>query len=202
VAKATLFDTIKQSDTDIEQNDAVKSVRNDVNPINSRNLWKMLDELCRGGNLTIRRLFREEILNGKGAWSANCWRSFCAALKDGTPGLTAISQTALNAFLTFNDVDQTSLLDEPDGQRAIGEVTHDGVTIKLGSIHSVKGRTVDGVLVMETEIWRGPRSDQQKMDLETVLPHAFGLEDRNFSLNDAELAAATNVFVAVKRTTT
>jgi DNA helicase-2/ATP-dependent DNA helicase PcrA len=169
------------------------------NAINGRNLWKALDELSPGGNLAIRRLFREEILYGKGAWSAEGWGSFRAALKDRMPGLTVISQTALDAFLAFNEADQTSLLDDPGGHRAISEVTHDGVPIKLGSIHSVKGRTVDAVLVMETEVWRGSRADQQKMDLGTVLPHAFGLEDRNFSLNDAELAATTNVFVAVTR---
>ena len=52
---------------------------------------------------------------------------------------------------------------------------------------------------MESEIWRGPAANQRVMDLATVLPHAFGIEDRDFSLNEAELAAATNVFVAVTR---
>lgn len=37
------------------------------------------------------------------------------------------------------------------------------------------------------------------MDLGTVLPHAFGLENRDFSANIAQLAAATNIFVAATR---
>jgi hypothetical protein len=37
------------------------------------------------------------------------------------------------------------------------------------------------------------------MDLATVLPHAFGLENRDFSANIAQLAAATNIFVAATR---
>ena len=63
----------------------------------------------------------------------------------------------------------------------------------------MKGRTADAVLLVESEIWRGPAANQRVMDLATVLPHAFGIEDRDFSLNEAELAAATNVFVAVTR---
>jgi DNA helicase II / ATP-dependent DNA helicase PcrA len=37
------------------------------------------------------------------------------------------------------------------------------------------------------------------MDLATVLPHAFGLETRDFKANAAQLSAATNVFVGVTR---
>ena len=37
------------------------------------------------------------------------------------------------------------------------------------------------------------------MDLATVLPHAFGVEQRDFSKDRVELAAATNIFVAVTR---
>ena len=76
---------------------------------------------------------------------------------------------------------------------------HDGVTVRLGSIHSVKGKTVDGLLVVETEVWRGQALANRAMDLATVLPHAFGLEDRDFSANIAQLAAATNIFVAATR---
>ncbi|MCZ0951193.1 MAG: hypothetical protein OXJ56_01295, partial [Rhodospirillaceae bacterium] len=36
--------------------------------------------------------------------------------------------------------------------------------------------------------------------LEIVLPHAFGVVDRIFTDNEAQLAAATNVFVAATRT--
>ena len=37
------------------------------------------------------------------------------------------------------------------------------------------------------------------MDLATVMPHALGMEDRDFGNNIAQLAAATNVFVAATR---
>jgi DNA helicase-2/ATP-dependent DNA helicase PcrA len=37
------------------------------------------------------------------------------------------------------------------------------------------------------------------MDLATVLPHAFGIENRSFNANAAQLSAATNVFVGVTR---
>ena len=76
---------------------------------------------------------------------------------------------------------------------------HDGINIRLGSIHSVKGRTVDSILVVETEVWRGNALANRAMDLETVLPHAFGLEDRDLSNNPAQLSAATNIFVAATR---
>jgi hypothetical protein len=75
-------------------------------------------------------------------------------------------------------------------------LTADEVTVKLGSIHSVKGRTVDAILVLETEVFRHPKS---AMDLETVLPHAFGVAERDFSAEDVQLSAATNVFVGVTR---
>lgn len=37
------------------------------------------------------------------------------------------------------------------------------------------------------------------MDLATVLPHAFSLGDRDFNASVAELAIATNIFVAATR---
>ena len=37
------------------------------------------------------------------------------------------------------------------------------------------------------------------MDLATVLPHTFGIEDRDFIANRAQLAAETNIFVAATR---
>jgi len=52
---------------------------------------------------------------------------------------------------------------------------------------------------VESEIWRGSAANQKVMDLATVISHALGVEDRDFSQNDAELAAATNVFVAITR---
>ena len=73
------------------------------------------------------------------------------------------------------------------------------MTIRLGSIHSVKGRTVDAILVVQSEVYHGPATDQQVMDLEAVLPHAFGIANSDFSTSEARLAAATNVFVGITR---
>jgi DNA helicase-2/ATP-dependent DNA helicase PcrA len=63
----------------------------------------------------------------------------------------------------------------------------------------VKGRTVDAILVVETEVWRGSRREERAMDLATVLPHAFAIENRDFGANAAHLSAATNTFVGVTR---
>ena len=62
-----------------------------------------------------------------------------------------------------------------------------------------KGLTVDAILVVQSEVYRGPAANQQVMDLEAVLPHAFGIANSDFSTNAAQLAAATNVFVGITR---
>ncbi|MCP1515475.1 hypothetical protein [Pseudomonas rhodesiae] len=71
------------------------------------------------------------------------------------------------------------------------------LTLQLGSIHSVKGKSVDGILVVESEVWKGSRAGQQCIDLSTVLPTAFGVTNERFT--GVELAAATNIFVGVTR---
>lgn len=67
----------------------------------------------------------------------------------------------------------------------------------MGSIHSVKGKSVDGILVVESEIWKGSGADEQCIDLTTVLPRAFGVTDQPYT--GVGLTAATNVFVGVTR---
>ena len=57
--------------------------------------------------------------------------------------------------------------------------------------------TVDAILVVQSEIYRGSKN---VVDLEVVLPHAFGIANADFSANEAHLAAATNVFVGITRT--
>jgi hypothetical protein len=71
------------------------------------------------------------------------------------------------------------------------------VTLRLGSIHSVKGKSVDGILVVESEVWKGAAATDQCIDLTTVLPRAFGVTDQPFT--GVALRAATNVFVGVTR---
>jgi DNA helicase-2/ATP-dependent DNA helicase PcrA len=105
---------------------------------------------------------------------------------------------ALSEYLRFVDVDaaqQTLGLDRTS--RSL--FSHEDIEIKLGSIHSVKGRTVDAMLVVESEIWRGPKKEEKVMDLAAVLPHAFGIENKVFSNQVAQFSAATNIFVAATR---
>lgn len=81
--------------------------------------------------------------------------------------------------------------------RSTKQIRFDDLTLKLGSIHSVKGKSVDGILVVESEIWKGPRADEQCFDLGKVLPRAFGVTDEAFT--GIGITAATNVFVGVTR---
>jgi DNA helicase-2/ATP-dependent DNA helicase PcrA len=134
----------------------------------------------------------EHILRGGGAWEAGRWAAFCEALR------TSLRLKVTTRAATYCQFNQQGADAEQDGGSNL-IVLHYDVAVQLGSVHSVKGRTADAVLLVETESWRGPAANQRVMDLATVLPHAFGIEDRNFSSNEAELAAATNVFVAVTR---
>jgi hypothetical protein len=68
-----------------------------------------------------------------------------------------------------------------DPEQSTKHAAIDGVTIRLGSIHSVKGLTVDAILVVQSEVYRGPAANQQVMDLEAVLPHAFGIANSDSS---------------------
>jgi DNA helicase II / ATP-dependent DNA helicase PcrA len=156
------------------------------------NLWKSLAILHRDLPTRVRHLVIEHILRSAAAWDADRWTAFCEALRT---SLGLRLTTRATAYCQFNQQGADPEQDGGSNQIAF----HHGIAVQLGSIHSVKGRTADAVLLVESEIWRGPAATQRVMDLATVLPHAFGIEQRNFYLNDAELAAATNVFVAVTR---
>ncbi len=162
-----------------------------------RNLWRILaaheDRLA----LRVRRLLLDRIAVGNAPWSANSWTAFC----DELTVMLGIHDALTGAATTYLEFVSAGAADHdgpvPQPSKTLFE--HDGVTVRLGSIHSIKGKTVDGLLVVETEVWRGQALANRAMDLATVLPHAFGLEDRDFSANIAQLAAATNIFVAATR---
>ena len=156
------------------------------------NVWKSLTILHPETPARVRQLVIEYILRGGAAWDVGRWVAFCEALRSSL-GLEVAARAA--AYCQFNQ--QGADVEQDGGSNQIA--FHHGVAVQLGSVHSVKGRTADAVLLVESEIWRGPAANQRVMDLATVLPHAFGIEDRIFSSNEAELAAATNVFVAVTR---
>ena len=172
-------------------------VDTDGHAITRRNLWNTLAKKDPTLPLKIKRLVRDWIIKGDAAWNSSGWETFrnqlviALAFKD-------ILRPETTTFLEFDQVIAKN--DAPPTQQQSKTIfDHDGIPIKLGSIHSVKGRTVDSILVVETEVWRGSALTDRAMDLETVLPHAFGLRDDDFSKNTAQLSAATNIFVASTR---
>lgn len=165
--------------------------------IGKRNLWSVLATPDPCLPLRLRRLVRDQVLCGEAAWDQTAWEAFCHDLTT-LLGIDRLQMLAVSGFLEFVK-DGNVVQQEQDRQSPRTVFAHDGILIKLGSIHSVKGKTVDSLLVVETEVWRGQALHLRAMDLETVLPHAFGVENRDFSGNVAQLAAATNIFVATTR---
>lgn len=156
------------------------------------NVWRSLALIDHGLPLRVRRGIITAAMKGRAAWEEASWHAFVQELR-GHFGIdpAQISQSAA-AYCAY----------EPDGAVQAGdvihsEVEHQGVRVKLGSVHSVKGRTVDALLLVESEVFRSAGS--RRMDLETVLPNAFGVTNRDLSTDAAERAAATNVFVAITR---
>lgn len=169
------------------------------NAITTRDLWRALRETNRAKPLGVQRLIRDQVLNGTAPWTRNDWMEFCAALLV-VLGIDGEPTDDCERFLEFVPYDEDDEQDPRDvGQRSNTIFEHEGVRVQLGSVHSVKGKTVDAILALETEVYRGRALAERAMDLATVLPHAFGLENRDLSANHVELAAATNIFVAATR---
>lgn len=170
--------------------------RSDGTPITKRNLWTTIKDIDPELSLRIQRLIRDHIIRSDAAWNANRWNAFCAEIVAafGVDGNLTAASTEFLGFIPYNQDEA-----EPGGRFSKTVFEHNGVSIKLGSIHSVKGKTVDSILAMETEVYRGRALNDRAMDLETVLPHAFGVENKDFTGNHAQLAAATNIFVAATR---
>lgn len=167
------------------------------NRIGKRNLWTVLASRDPQIPLRLRRLLRDRILFGNAAWSTDGWKQFCRDL-NAILGITQPLTTLATSFLAFVPESVVEHAAQTP-QRSRTVFVHDDISIQLGSIHSVKGKTVDSILVLETEVWRGQALDMRTMDVGTVLPHALGIENRDFNGKVAHLAAATNVFVAATR---
>jgi DNA helicase II / ATP-dependent DNA helicase PcrA len=161
----------------------------------AKNVWRTLAVDDHHRPARIRQLIVERILRGSSAWNEELWAAFRVDLENACGVIAAAVGAGAGAFCSFDG--DGAFLNDGNGVDARSVVQHHGVSIRLGSVHSVKGRTADALLLVESEVHRSARS--RAMDLATVLPHAFGLENRNFANNDAELASATNVFVAVTR---
>lgn len=161
--------------------------------INKRTAWNVLAAIDPSLPLRLKRLMRNVVLTGDDIWRQAAWELFCQELK----GILKIDQTApaASSFLEFVPEGEIDA-EVPKNEDNSTSITLDGILVKLGSIHSVKGKTTDAILVVETEIWR---NGNRTMDLERVLPHAFELVETDFSVNPVHLSAATNIFVAVTR---
>lgn len=167
------------------------------NRIGKRTIWTVLASRDPQLPLRLRRLMRDRILFGDAAWNADGWGQFCRDL-NAILGINQPLTTIATSFLAFvpESVVQKGTQTSQNSRTVF---VHDDIPVQLGSIHSVKGKTVDSILVLETEVWRGQALAMRAMDIGTVLPHALGIESRDFNGSVARLAAATNVFVAATR---
>ena len=167
-------------------------------PVTSRNLWNVLRKVDASMTLRVQRHIRDNVIYGAAPWGREEWAEFSVDLLTAL-GIDGEPTEACMDFLRFVPYNEGEELAQNIGQRSNVIFEHDGVHVRLGSINSVKGKTVDAILALETEVYRGRALADRTMDLATVLPHAFGLEERDFSASQVELAAATNIFVATTR---
>jgi hypothetical protein len=164
-------------------------------PITAHNVWAALAYRDLGLPRTVRRLLRDHVLTGTAVWEEVAWMALMEALLPLFSPAPQGSEDEIADFCTFVAEQKADLADSE--RRSTKQVQFDDLTLRLGSIHSVKGKSVDGILVVESEIWKGSGAKEQCIDLTTVLPRAFGVTDQPFT--GVGLTAATNVFVGVTR---
>jgi len=164
-------------------------------PITAHNAWAALSHRDLALPRAVRRLLRDHVLTGDAVWEEGAWLAFMEEL---LPLFNPRPQDAEDEIADFCGfvAEQRADIADPE-RRSTKQVQFDDLTLQLGSIHSVKGKSVDGILVVESEVWKGSRADEQCIDLSTVLPHAFGVTNEHFT--GVGLTAATNVFVGVTR---
>lgn len=164
-------------------------------PITAHNVWAALSRVDLALPRTLRRLLRDHVLTGSALWEEAAWREFIDVLLmllgPPAPGV----EVEVAGFCAF--VAEQKINFAEAGRGSPKHVQFQDLTLQLGSIHSVKGKSVDGILVVESEVWKGSKAGQQCIDLSTVLPTAFGVTNERFT--GVELAAATNIFVGVTR---
>jgi len=164
-------------------------------PITAHNVWTALAHRDLALPQAVRRLLRDSVLSGDAVWNEAAWQTFVKELLLLFSPHPQDAKGEITDFCGFLAEQKVNLAD-PE-RRSTKQVQFDDLTLRLGSIHSVKGKSVDGILVVESEVWKGSRADEQCIDLSTVLPRAFGVSDEPFT--GVELTAATNVFVGVTR---
>lgn len=168
-------------------------------PVTARTIWTTLAQRDPELSRKVRRLLYDHVLHGDGPWREEAWRALVGAL---LPLFAPLPNQAdggrTDELVRYCEFVGEQKADIADPERhSPKQVNFGELTLRLGSIHSVKGKTVDGVLVVETELWKGWAANERCIDLTTVLPRAFGLTDDGF-IGIAQ-AAATNVFVGVTR---
>lgn len=163
--------------------------------ITAHNVWAALAHRDLALPRAVRRLLRDHVLAGAAVWEEAAWLVFMEAILPLFGPAPQGSEGDIADLCTFV-AEQKADLADPE-RRAMKQVQFDNLTLRLGSIHSVKGKSVDGILVVESEVWKGSSAGEQCIDLTTVLPRAFGVNNAPFT--GVNLTAATNVFVGVTR---
>lgn len=164
-------------------------------PITAHNVWAVLSHRDLALPRAVRRLLRDHVLAGDAVWEEAAWLTFMEQLLPLFSPPPQGAEADIAALCSFVAEQKADLADSE--RRSTKQVQFDDLTLRLGSIHSVKGKSVDGILVVESEVWKGSSADEQCIDLTTVLPRAFGVTDAPFT--GVGLTAATNIFVGVTR---
>lgn len=164
-------------------------------PITAHNLWAALSRRDVALPRTVRRLLRDHVLAAEAVWVESAWLAFLDLLLPLFGPHPEGSEQAIFDLCSFV-AEQKADVADPE-HRSTKQIQVGEITLRLGSIHSVKGKSFDGILVVESEIWKGSGANEQCIDLSTVLPRAFGVTDQPFT--GVALTAATNVFVGVTR---
>lgn len=160
-------------------------------------VWRIMT--TQGVDRSLKRVFYENILKGRAPWDEAEWATFVRRFSDVLGIAIEIDDQGRPELEALKFTNEGAVAEQRQRDAASASNVIEGVPLRYGSIHSVKGCTKDAVLVVETEVFRGSAADQRVMDIATVLPHALGVENRDFTQNEAELAAATNIFVASTR---
>lgn len=164
-------------------------------PITAQNIWAALAHRDLRTPRAVRRLLRDHVLAGNAVWEETEWLAFLELLFPHFGQHPDGSEHTIANLCAFVAEERADVAD-PE-RRSTKQVQIGNVTLRLGSIHSVKGKSVDGILIVESEVWKGVTAKDQCIDLSTVLPQAFGVANQPFA--GVALTAATNVFVGVTR---
>lgn len=84
-------------------------------------------------------------------WDQGAWQAFTELLLPLFAPHPDGAEDDIAAFCGFV-AEQKADLTDPE-RRSTKQVRFDELTLRLGSIHSVKGKSVDGILVVESEVW-------------------------------------------------